>query len=78
MKTMQGSTPPYVPGWDCHGLPIEIKVDSQLGGKKAGMSVAQIRGRLPQVRRKVRWTCSVKDFIRLSINSAAGRTPTSR
>jgi isoleucyl-tRNA synthetase len=42
-KTMAGYDSPYVPGWDCHGLPIEIKVDSQLGSKKATMSVAQIR-----------------------------------
>ena len=42
-KTMAGFDSPYVPGWDCHGLPIEIKVDSQLGSKKASMSVAQIR-----------------------------------
>src|SRR6266496_2163429 len=34
---------PYVPGWDCHGLPIEIKVDSELGGKKAQMAPNQIR-----------------------------------
>ncbi len=33
-KTMQGYNAPYVPGWDCHGLPIEIKVDEQLGRKK--------------------------------------------
>src|ERR1700689_843956 len=37
-KTMAGFDAPYVPGWDCHGLPIEIKVDSELGGKKAHMS----------------------------------------
>ena len=36
-KTMAGFDAPYVPGWDCHGLPIEIKVDGQLGSKKAGM-----------------------------------------
>ena len=42
-KTMAGFDSPYVPGWDCHGLPIEIKVDNQLGSKKASMSVAQIR-----------------------------------
>ena len=34
-KTMAGFDSPYVPGWDCHGLPIEIKVDSELGSKKA-------------------------------------------
>ena len=33
-KTMQGFDAPYVPGWDCHGLPIEIKVDEQFGRKK--------------------------------------------
>jgi isoleucyl-tRNA synthetase len=42
-KTMAGFDSPYVPGWDCHGLPIEIKVDNDLGGKKAHMSVVQIR-----------------------------------
>ncbi len=42
-KTMAGFDSPYVPGWDCHGLPIEIKVDGQLGSKKAKMSAAEIR-----------------------------------
>jgi len=42
-KTMAGFDSPYVPGWDCHGLPIEIKVDSELGSKKAQMSTADIR-----------------------------------
>jgi isoleucyl-tRNA synthetase len=36
-KTMQGYDAPYVPGFDCHGLPIEIKVDEQLGRKKLEM-----------------------------------------
>ena len=42
-KTMAGFDSPYVPGWDCHGLPIEIKVDNDLGGKKAQMSAVEIR-----------------------------------
>jgi len=42
-KTMAGFDSPYVPGWDCHGLPIEIKVDSELGAKKAQMTPNQIR-----------------------------------
>ncbi|MFL6451047.1 MAG: isoleucine--tRNA ligase [Bryobacteraceae bacterium] len=42
-KTMAGYDAPYVPGWDCHGLPIEFKVDQELGKRKASMSVAQIR-----------------------------------
>src|SRR5713101_1170099 len=42
-KTMAGFDAPYVPGWDCHGLPIEIKVDHQLGAKKAKTSATEIR-----------------------------------
>jgi len=42
--SMAGFDAPYVPGWDCHGLPIEIKVDSKLGSKKARMSAIEIRG----------------------------------
>ncbi|MCX6634431.1 MAG: class I tRNA ligase family protein, partial [Acidobacteria bacterium] len=42
-RSMAGFDAPYVPGWDCHGLPIEIKVDSELGSKKAHMSAAEIR-----------------------------------
>src|ERR1700758_2597837 len=36
-KTMAGFDSPYVPGYDCHGLPIEIKVDEQLGRRKLEM-----------------------------------------
>ena len=42
-KTMAGMDAPYIPGWDCHGLPIEIKVDQQLGGKKLEMNPADVR-----------------------------------
>ncbi len=42
-KTMAGFDSPYIPGWDCHGLPIELKVDNELGEKKARMSAAEIR-----------------------------------
>jgi len=42
-RTMAGYDSPYVPGWDCHGLPIEHKVDQELGAKKAQMTAAQIR-----------------------------------
>jgi isoleucyl-tRNA synthetase len=42
-KTMAGFDSPYVPGWDCHGLPIEIRVDNELGAKKASMSAMEIR-----------------------------------
>ncbi len=42
-KTMAGFDAPYVPGWDCHGLPIEIKVDKELGGKKLQMPATSVR-----------------------------------
>src|SRR5881398_2032584 len=42
-KTMSGFDSPYVPGWDCHGLPIEIKVDASLGRKKLEMNPFDVR-----------------------------------
>ncbi len=42
-RTMMGFDAPYVPGWDCHGLPIEQKVDKQLGSKKRDMDAVAIR-----------------------------------
>jgi isoleucyl-tRNA synthetase len=42
-KSMAGFDAPYLPGWDCHGLPIEIKVDKELGGRKKTMSPLEIR-----------------------------------
>ena len=41
-KTMAGFDAPYVPGYDCHGLPIEIKVDEKLGHKKLEMPVPAV------------------------------------
>src|SRR5664279_5238978 len=41
-KTMAGYDSPYVPGFDCHGLPIEIKVDEKLGRKKLEMPVPDV------------------------------------
>jgi len=42
-KTMAGFRAPYVPGWDCHGLPIELKVEKELGGGKGSVSGAEFR-----------------------------------
>ena len=41
--SMMGFDAPYVPGWDCHGLPIEQKVDKKLGSKKREMDAVAIR-----------------------------------
>tara|TARA_R110002096_G_scaffold77896_9_gene183432 strand:+ start:12828 stop:15644 length:2817 start_codon:yes stop_codon:yes gene_type:complete len=42
-KSMAGFRSPYVPGWDTHGLPIELAVDKKLGKKKREMSKLEIR-----------------------------------
>ena len=34
---------PYIPGWDCHGLPIEHRVLQELGSKAKGMEKIEIR-----------------------------------
>jgi isoleucyl-tRNA synthetase len=42
-KTMAGFRAPYIPGWDCHGLPIEVKVMSELGDAAKTMAKPEIR-----------------------------------
>ncbi len=42
-KTMAGFRAPYVPGWDCHGLPIETQVEKELGGKKGSVAPGEFR-----------------------------------
>ena len=42
-RAMLGYDVPFVPGWDCHGLPIEQKVDRELGGRKLTMSDLEVR-----------------------------------
>ncbi len=43
-RRMAGFDAPYVPGWDCHGLPIEHNVDKELGEKKKDISILAKRG----------------------------------
>ncbi|OGB87332.1 isoleucine--tRNA ligase, partial [candidate division WOR-1 bacterium RIFCSPHIGHO2_02_FULL_45_12] len=42
-KSMQGFLAPYVPGWDCHGLPIETQLIKQIGDKRKEMSIVEFR-----------------------------------
>ena len=42
-RSMAGFDAPYVPGYDCHGLPIELKVDRELGPKKREITTAEFR-----------------------------------
>jgi isoleucyl-tRNA synthetase len=65
-KTMSGFDSPYVPGWDCHGLPIEIKVDGELGHKKARMTTAEVRRACRDYAQKY-IDLQRRDFIRLGV-----------
>ncbi|ACB75974.1 isoleucine--tRNA ligase [Opitutus terrae] len=44
-KSMRGFRTPYVPGWDCHGLPIEQKVSREIQEKKLTVTTAELRAR---------------------------------
>jgi isoleucyl-tRNA synthetase len=44
-KFMDGYNSRYVPGWDCHGLPIENEVDKELKQKRESMSILEVRQR---------------------------------
>ena len=52
-RSMAGFDAPYVPGYDCHGLPIELKVDRELGAEEARDERGRLPPRLPRVRRAV-------------------------
>ena len=65
-KTMAGFDSPYVPGWDCHGLPIEIKVDNELGSKKAKCRPPRSARECRKYAEKYRHL-QREDFIRLGI-----------
>ncbi|HWA27076.1 MAG TPA: isoleucine--tRNA ligase [Lacunisphaera sp.] len=44
-KSMRGFRTPYVPGWDCHGLPIEQKVSREIQEKKLTLTTAELRAK---------------------------------
>jgi isoleucyl-tRNA synthetase len=47
-RTMQGFDAPYVPGWDCHGLPIEHRILKELGDEASALDAASVRARCEQ------------------------------
>jgi isoleucyl-tRNA synthetase len=66
-KTMMGFDSPYVPGWDCHGLPIEHAVDKEIGsGKRKEMSPADFRRACRTFAEKF-VSIQRHDFIRLGV-----------
>ncbi len=65
-RTMAGHYVEYKPGWDCHGLPIELAVQRGLGEKAAGMSAVEIRAACHDYAMK--WVGVQRDeFIRLGV-----------
>ncbi|MGE5644409.1 MAG: isoleucine--tRNA ligase [Acidobacteriota bacterium] len=65
-KNMAGFDAPYVPGWDCHGLPIENRVDQELGPRKAKMTALQIREECRKY--ALKWVDVQRaDFVRLGV-----------
>jgi isoleucyl-tRNA synthetase len=65
-KTMAGFNAPFLPGWDCHGLPIEVNVDKELGARKAQMSPQEIRAECRRYAEKY-VDLQRQDFTRLGI-----------
>ncbi|XOD70194.1 MAG: isoleucine--tRNA ligase [Sodalis sp. (in: enterobacteria)] len=65
-KGLMGYDSPYVPGWDCHGLPIELKVEQLIGKPGKKVSVAEFRD---ACRRYAAEQIEIqkKDFIRLGV-----------
>jgi isoleucyl-tRNA synthetase len=65
-RTMMGYDAPYVPGYDCHGLPIELYVDKKLGAKKSNMDAVTIR-RICREHAAEALKSQTRDFQRLGI-----------
>ncbi|MDP0493912.1 MAG: isoleucine--tRNA ligase [Fusobacterium sp. JB021] len=65
-KRLTGYNAPYIPGWDTHGLPIELKVSEELGEKMKTMSPLKIREKCTKYAKK--WVNIQKEgFIRLGV-----------
>lgn len=63
-KTLSGFDAPYIPGWDCHGLPVELRVEKEFG--KARTDIQQFRNACrAYVRQQIDKQCS--DFKRLGV-----------
>jgi isoleucyl-tRNA synthetase len=65
-KTMAGFDSPYVPGFDCHGLPIEIKVDEKLGRKKLEMPASDFLRQCREYAQKY-VDLQTSQFVRLGV-----------
>ncbi|MFC3122140.1 isoleucine--tRNA ligase [Agaribacter flavus] len=65
-KTLSGFDAPYVPGWDCHGLPIELMVEKKVGKPGVKVSAAEFRQKCREYAQR-QIDGQRKDFIRLGV-----------
>ncbi len=65
-RTLDGFDAPYVPGWDCHGLPIELEVEKQLG-KSGGRVDAKTFRRKCREYAQTQIDKQRRDFVRLGV-----------
>jgi isoleucyl-tRNA synthetase len=65
-KTLDGFDAPYVPGWDCHGLPIELQVEKKVGKAGVKVSAAEFRKACRDYA-ALQVDSQRKDFIRLGV-----------
>ena len=65
-KFMSGFDSQYVPGWDCHGLPIEHEVEKSLGSKKEKLSMVEVRRRCRDYAAKY-FAIQKEEFKRLGV-----------
>jgi Isoleucyl-tRNA synthetase len=65
-KGLSGFDSPYVPGWDCHGLPIELKVEGMVGKPGEKVTAAQFREECRKYA-KTQVEAQKTDFIRLGV-----------
>ena len=69
-QQMTGKDAPYVPGWDCHGLPIEWKIEEryrEAGLDKDKVDPVEFRQRMPRVRRRLDRRIQRSEFQRLGV-----------
>jgi len=65
-KTLSGFDAPYVPGWDCHGLPIELQVEKKVGKAGGKVTAKEFRKACRKYAYK-QVDNQKKDFVRLGI-----------
>ncbi len=65
-RTLDGFDAPYVPGWDCHGLPIELQVEKKVGKPGKKVTATQFRRACREYARK-QVDGQMADFIRLGV-----------